>query len=398
MTSRNEETWRKLPNLPKGHSVNGNVYTSRSIYKDEINKIFNKCWQFVCHESEVEKLNDFKTLEIIGQPILIVRGEDGRVRSFLNVCSHRGAKIVHELSGNSPKFQCFYHLWTYSNTGECISIPRIEGYQKVDLKKNHLGLREIRTEIFLGLVFINFDDSSCSLSEYIGDALEPFANTLGTGELEVFHYNSSVLNSNWKAWQETNLDLYHEWMHVLLRKTQIKAETMHHRKVNVFKNGHTSAGGLRASYQEYLGMKDRKDEKALPGLQANDFFFVDLFPNLAILARGTVIRIDVVTPINEKSSIVEWRGIGLKGDTEEDRMLRWSHHNQYWGPFGRNVPEDAFATEACEAGFRNGSAKHQIIARDESSSGQDDGMLRVWYKEWSNRTGRLPETPDQEEF
>ena len=70
---------------------------------------------------------------------------------------------------------------------------------------------------------------------------------------------------------------------------------------------------------------------------------------------------------------------------------------QYWGPFGRNVPEDAFAVEACEKGFAGGGAAFQIIAREENMSAQDDGMLRAWYAEWARRMDRLPGDPVRRE-
>ena len=85
--------------------------------------------------------------------------------------------------------------------------------------------------------------------------------------------------------------------------------------------------------------------------------------------------------------------MGLKGDTDSDRRLRWKHHNQYWGPFGRNVPEDAFAAEACAEGFKNSASRYQVIAREENGTGQDDEMLRAWYAEWSRLTGINTKNP-----
>lgn len=393
MTSRNITDLKKGPSVPVTHFVDGSVYTDTDIFKDEKNFIFNKNWQFVCHESEVASPYDFRTLTYLGKPILIQRGGDGIVRSFLNVCSHRGAKIIHEVSGNSKRHSCFYHLWTYDDKGACIGIPREEGYTNVGLSKSEYGLCSIKTEIILGLVFISLNEEVMPLKDYIHVALSPFEKTLDNEDIEVFHYNRAIIKSNWKAWQETNLDLYHEWMHVLLRKTQINAAKMHEREVKSYDFGHTSAGGLKASYDNYDGMEKRESGMVLPGLQASDFFFVDIFPNTALLARGTAIRIDTVTPIDEKTALVEWRGLGMKTDSPEVRMTRWQHHNQYWGPFGRNVPEDAFAAEAVDEGFRSNAALHQIIAREEGGAAQDDGMLRAWYAEWSRLVGRLAANP-----
>ncbi len=386
MSYRNFDASKRKSALPKTHFVSGKVYSSKSIFEKEKEKIFFYTWHFVCHESEISNRYDFRTLSFLGQPLIIIRGNDNKIRCFLNVCSHRGAKIIHSPSGNSKRITCFYHLWSYNDRGECISIPREDAYKSVDLGKEKCNLTELKTDVFMGMVFISFNEKIMPLNDFIGNSLDPFQETLCSGKLEVFHYSKSTIKSNWKAWQETNLDLYHEWMHVLLRKTQINAGNMEDRKVKTMPNGHSLVGGLKAKYGAYKGMIDRQSSKALPGLSSDDFFFVDLFPNFAILARGTAIRIDTVIPIDQNTSLVEWRGLGLKGDTEDDRRLRWKHHNQYWGPFGRNVPEDAFAAEACGEGFIKSASRYQIIAREENGTGQDDGMLRAWYAEWSKLT------------
>jgi methanesulfonate monooxygenase large subunit len=106
-----------------------------------------------------------------------------------------------------------------------------------------------------------------------------------------------------------------------------------------------------------------------------------------------VIRIDTATPIAADRTLLEMRGIGIKGESAEHRRTRITHHNQYWGPFGRNVPEDLFAAEACAASFRDGAARYQIIAREENSRGQDDAILRAFYAEWGKRVGRSPSDP-----
>jgi methanesulfonate monooxygenase subunit alpha len=391
--ARDAEAWRAPPEMAETHVVSGAVYTDKTIFEDEKRRIFGQCWHLACHESELAAPHDYRTFDYVGTPLISIRGSDGVIRTFMNVCSHRGAKIIHEPSGNAKRLTCFYHLWSYDDRGSCVDIPRPEAYESAGLKKEDCGLFEVRTETFLGLVFVTLDDRALPVADYIGGALDPFAAVLGSGELEVFHYNRSILHANWKAWQETNLDLYHEWMHVLLRRTQISAASMDTRIVKAFPNGHTMGGGLKASYDKYKGMESRDTSMALPGLAPDDFFFVDLWPNAALLARGTAIRIDVVTPIDEKTMLVEWRGLGLKGDSPAARRTRMQHHNQYWGPFGRNVPEDAYAAEACEAGFRHGAARHQVIAREEGGKGQDDGMLRAWYAEWARRMERSPAHP-----
>ena len=97
-----------------GHfKVHRSTMTSQEIYELERAEIFDKCWLYVGHESEVAKPGDFKRRNVGGRPIIFIHGIDGEVRALLNACTHRGAKICRQDSGNSRAFQCFYHSWTF---------------------------------------------------------------------------------------------------------------------------------------------------------------------------------------------------------------------------------------------------------------------------------------------
>ena len=71
-------------------------------------------------------------------PLIVVRGEDGHIRTFINVCSHRGARVAMEPGGNARTFTCFYHHWTYDTEGSCVSMPRPEGYDHTPIRKEDM--------------------------------------------------------------------------------------------------------------------------------------------------------------------------------------------------------------------------------------------------------------------
>ena len=396
MPARNARDWETPPDIATQGLVAGEVYTDKAIFAQELEAVFGDSWRLVCHESELAEPYDYRTFDHAGQPLFCIRGGDGQVRAFINACSHRGARLLSAPSGNARRITCFYHLWTYDSGGSCIGIPRAEGYASSGLDKARLGLRAVRCETKLGLVFINMEDEAPELDAFLGGALDHFEGIMGAAPLETFHVSSSLLNCNWKAWQETNLDLYHEYMHVVLRKTQLNAMPMESRHIRIFGQGHAGSGKMLASYEGYQGFAGRgSDVPPLPNTDASDFRFSILFPGHAILSRGTVMRIDTVIPVSETQTILEMRGLGLKGESDADRRVRYRHFNQYWGPMGRNVPEDMFAAEACDASFRHGAARYQIIARDEGLTGQDDAPLRSFYAEWSRRMGRDAHAPNR---
>lgn len=386
------------PDLKSGDYVSGAVYSDEGIFQTELDQVLGKVWHFACHESEIPNAGDYRTFQHAKQPLLVIRGEDGSARCFFNVCSHRGARLLGDAAGTVSRLTCFYHLWSYDTKGRCVDIPREEGYAPTGLDKSTLGLREVRAESRSGMVFVSLDDAAPSLDDFLGQSLEIFDEVFGddTVEYEVFHFHRGTVNANWKAWQETIVDLYHEFMHVVLRTTQMTAAPMAERDMRTYPNGHLAIGGLKADYHNYKGYSARDDSKAFPGLTVEDARFTPLFPDTTIITRGTVMRIDTVTPIDAHRTIVESRGLGIKGEPEADRLMRIRHHNDYWGPFGRNVPEDAFAAEACEKAFGRGAARYQIIARDEGGQGQDDMMLRAYYQAWTDMTGRPHHHPANE--
>jgi methanesulfonate monooxygenase large subunit len=123
-----ENSEAPFTNLPATHYVSDLAYTDQDVFDEEMKLIMGRVWRLVCHESELAQKFDYRTFDPVGVPLLIVRGEDGKIRSVVNVCSHRGAKLVNEVSGNSRFLTCFYHHWRYDSAGRCVSIPRAGAY------------------------------------------------------------------------------------------------------------------------------------------------------------------------------------------------------------------------------------------------------------------------------
>ena len=149
--------------------VSGKIFVDPDLYRLEQERVFGKAWLFVAHESEIPKAGDFVTRKMGEDPVIVWRGQDGKVRVFLNVCRHRGRKVCGEDLGCAAQFQCPYHGWTYSNKGELIAVPFYEGYQG-RLDKGELGLYEApRVESYGGMVFASWEKGKGSLGEYLGE-------------------------------------------------------------------------------------------------------------------------------------------------------------------------------------------------------------------------------------
>lgn len=390
--TRNATQWADPPNLPEDHYVSSRIYTDPEVFAQEREKIFAHTWKFACHESELPLPGDFRTLEHTGIPIVVVRGPDGTVRAFVNACSHRGAQLVTEPRGNSKHFTCFFHLWSYDTKGRCIEITREEGYKQCQLTKDDCGLRTVQTAEKLGMIFINLDDDAQDFDSYVGNAMDDLVEPMGSHPMEVFHFHRVLMKANWKQWHETNMELYHEWGHVVNRTTSVAAGGYHERKWKIHPHGHGSLDPLKVEYDKYKGWDGRQD-LLLPGLAPGEFRLVDLFPNTTVIIRGTTVRIDTSIPIAPGITLLEQRGLGIKGESAEDRAVRQEHHNQFWGPFGRNLSEDVIFVEAVERSNRHGASRYGLIARHEELMSQDDEIMRAYYRVWGQYMGTSASNP-----
>jgi len=385
----------QAPALPDTHYLDNRIFTEEAIYRREQSEIFQKVWLLVCHESEIAKPGDFRATSAAGKPILVVRTPEGVIRSFYNVCRHRAAPVVREESGCTNEFQCFYHQWTYGLNGALTGISKPEGYKRVRLDKAKLGLIPVKTDIYAGFVFVCLDDSVAPLADYVADIFAPMLAPLGTVPLEVFHFHKMVIQSNWKLWQDNNSERYHSYLHAINRKTLPwvtgKSSPMKLRMLAHGHSGYWSDGEATARYDigGYTGLVD----EALPGLQQNEMRVINLFPDVMINIRSNVVRVDRMVPLGPGRTLVEWRGLGVKGDSAEMRAVRLRHHNLFWGPAGRNLAEDVIAVEAQWKCMEADVVRYSILAREEDMNPTDDENVRAFYQEWGRRLGLRANAP-----
>jgi len=386
--SKSEAQWNAAPEFPTSHYVDSRLYTDEAILNEEKEKLFKPAWIIACHESELAAPGDYRLFtHPAGVPLIVIRGEDQKVRAFYNICPHRGNTILYDPSGNAKRMTCIFHQWSFDAYGSCVNITReTEGYQKRFSKKD-VGLREVRCEVAFGaFVWVNLLDDCVALREFIGgalDILEPFMQQ----PLEVFHFHKAHIRTNFKLWHDTNSEFYHDYMHYFNRITGLLQPGYFERKYTPFPNGHASVGSMQIQYDKYEGSKERA--VGWPGLARGGWYMVDLFPGMTYNLRTSVIRIDTSVPLGPNDVLIEFRGLGLKSDTAEERAQRIFDHNMIWGPFGRNLHEDLLGVTGQGRALRKGTGSRWILhGREENSTIHDEIGMRHYYAEWSRRMGR----------
>ncbi len=169
-------------------SLPGWIYHNPEYHALEMDRVIRPAWQIVCHLSDLPVAGSYQTLDLLGESIVVVRGDDGQVRAFANVCRHRATRLVDGPSGCVKKLVCPYHAWSYALDGRLSGVPMRSDYPSLDMAKT--GLHRIDIDIWHGFVFIRLQgDGGPSVSEMMAPA-----------EAEVAHYRLAEMQPIGTAW------------------------------------------------------------------------------------------------------------------------------------------------------------------------------------------------------
>src|SRR3954464_4652525 len=137
---------------PLRPALGPNLYLEPEIVGLEHRAIFERTWQLAGHVSDLAEPGTYLTIDVGDQPVLVLRDRDGEIRAFRNVCRHRGSRLLSGSGECGKAIRCLYHGWTYRLDGELIGVP--EGREIDGLDKSRLGLHQVRSEVFCGLIFV----------------------------------------------------------------------------------------------------------------------------------------------------------------------------------------------------------------------------------------------------
>jgi len=179
--------------------------TDSHFHTFDLDTLIRNSWQYAGHISQIKNKGDYFIVDIAARSIIVVRESEDSCKALYNICKHRGGPLVSQ-NGNTSRFKCMYHGWTYDLNGELRGVPEFDGVQ--DFKKCDFGLISLELQIWQGLIFIhmgNPDKSLAQLLEGIDKRIAPIELT----HLNIATQTIDKIKCNWKIYVENYLEGYH---------------------------------------------------------------------------------------------------------------------------------------------------------------------------------------------
>jgi p-cumate 2,3-dioxygenase subunit alpha len=405
--------------------VNRRALVDPQVLEAEMRHIFDTCWIYVGHESEVREAGDFKTRDICGRPVIFCRDAQAQIRVYLNVCRHRGALVCRESEGNAKGFSCFYHGWSYNRNGELDGVPGQASYPP-SFDRSKLGLAEpARVASYKGFVFLCFNEKAQDLTDYLAGAkeyIDLIVDQSPTGRMEVIPGTQAYnIKANWKLLVENSFDDYHlmtthsTWLNYMkrsgveIKKPERGALMPSHGVGKVLGNGHAVIDNVNFRGRPVAKWIPLYGDAAKPEIERiREELFARLgperatrvadtnrnlvvFPNL-VLNDGSAVTIRTFHPLAPDLMQVRAWALGPVEETPAARAVRLDSFLTFYGPGGFATPDDVEALESVQKGmstFREvpWSVMSRGMAKEGEQLNTDELHLRAFWLRWAELMG-----------
>ena len=302
-------------------SLPGWLYFDPEFFEAEKKAFLRASPQVVCHESELAQPGDWRTLEYLGESVIVMRGDDGAVRAFSNVCRHRGSRLVDGSGGCAKVLTCPYHAWSYARDGRLVGVPHRGEYP--GLKTENLGLHSIQLENWRGFLFVTLEPGLPSVAEMMApyeEEVEPyrFEDLRVLGRVTV-----RPRQLNWK----TLCDNYSDHLHIPVghpgltrlfgRNYRIDAQPYADRMQGDLVET-ISANPSERAYQEWLPKVD-----FLPESHQRKWLYYKLFPNIAFDIYPDQVDFMQFLPISGTQTLLREISYALPDERREMKAVRY---------------------------------------------------------------------------
>ena len=399
------------------------AYVSEDILEQEISRIFNRCWIYVGHSSELKQPGDFLSRNVAGRPVIFCRSPSDEIRCFFNTCRHRGAVVCTERAGNTRLFRCIYHGWSYATDGRLVGLPGDDAYAG-DFDRNTLGLRSpARFENYRDFWFMCLNPDAPSLMDYLAEAtayIDLVIDQSPSGKMEIISGTQEYdVAANWKMMVENSVDDYHlptthsTWLKfmvnsgVTLQAPTAKGQVLpSHGLAISLGNGHFTTDNKNFRGRPVAAWIPLYGDEARPQIAAIREELVQrlgaeraqrvadtnrnlvIFPNL-VINDGSSVTVRTFFPDGAgKMHVTAW-ALGTAEEDEAARARRLDAFLTFYGPGGFATPDDVEALELVQQGLTNWrEVRWSDMSRGmgkpiEEQLNSDEHHLRTFWRHWN---------------
>jgi Rieske 2Fe-2S family protein len=289
--------------LEEATTLPGRFYHDPAIHQEELRQIFASMWLCVGREEDLAKPGDYLTRDVGAESVLVVRGAEGRVNAFHNVCRHRGSRLLTEASGTGlTRVQCPYHAWTYELNGALRVAPHMEEARNFD--RSEFALRRVRLEAWDGFLFINLSADAPGLLEHLGELGSRFkAYRMAT--LRRARRIDYTVEANWKMVCEN----YSECYHCALIHPELNRVSHYLSGQTDLVNQATVGGWMDLRRDDYCTMtiSGRTERPPFSSIDAQDqrrIHYYIVYPNLLLSLHPDYVMTHTVWPQGADRSLV----------------------------------------------------------------------------------------------
>jgi phenylpropionate dioxygenase-like ring-hydroxylating dioxygenase large terminal subunit len=309
------------PDPLAGTSLPGWLYHDERFFDAEKRAFLRAAPQVVCHDSDLVEVGDWRTLEYLGESVIVIRGDDGQVRAFANVCRHRGSRLVDGEAGCAKVLTCPYHAWSYARDGRLVGVPHRKEYPGLEPAEH--SLFPLGLERWRGFWFVTLEPGAPSVAEM----MTPY-------EAEIAPYRFEEMRAigrltlrprklNWK----TIADNYSDGLHIPVghpgltrlfgRSYAIEAREHVDRMEGELRDDPSDNPSERA-YQKYL-----PEAEHLPPSHRKKWLYYKLFPNVAFDIYPDQVDFMQFLPVSATETVIREVSYALPDERREMKAVRY---------------------------------------------------------------------------
>ena len=305
-------------------SLPGWLYTDAEYHAVEIERVLRPSWQIVCHDSELAAPGDWRTIEYLGESIVVVRGDDGVVRGFYNVCRHRAMRLVEGAAGCTRKLVCPYHAWTYELDGRLTGVPMRRDYPALDMAAS--GLVSVEVDTWRGFVFVRLTDDG---GPSVASMFAPYDHEVAPYRFEDVRALAPIrLRERQVNWKNVG-DNYSDNLHIPVahdglvrlfgRSYAIEAQPFVD-KMSGYLVERPSTDFWERFYQAHLPEVDH-----LPAANQRLWLYYKLWPNMAFDIYADQIDFMQWLPLTPTTSVLREMSFALPDSRREMKLARYAN-------------------------------------------------------------------------